>query len=401
MQQKYRRRIAAVLCLTIVAALVLIATPKAAYAETIEENASDMYIPPSWINVDTSTFDITGSIFSFHPVSSEDGVTLAVIYQNAACEGFFATSRNLRDWVVRAPAAYRYYYYNRAYYWYAGGLFRTRNWQNHWQMCTAGSGINGDVRELSFIDLPQAGIRRIERFPYPINDSILWISYITHENPNGTIQREQMRIHAGGQRQTPRTPGTATALIGLDNVPWAREAIEFVVARDLMNLNICNQTGEPIVFNPLGSATRGDVLAAAIKALELRLPGGMYGHHHIPFDDVPPYGRGVYIDIARQLGLVTGIGDNLFAPDRTISRQDMMTMLYNIMFAQGLIEPDIHLTALGRFNDLAQIADYARLPISSLARVGIIAGDGISLNPGGYMTRVEAAMFVFNLYRML
>ena len=401
MQRKYRRKIATIFCLAILAALALIAAPMTAYAETNEEYTHEAYTPPNWVDVDTSAFDITGGIFSFRLVSSEDGVTLAVIYQNAACEGFFATSRNLQDWVVRAPAAYRYYYYNGAYHWYAGGTFRTRNWQNHWQVCTASSNIHGAARDLTFINLPNAGIRRIERFPFHIDDSILWISYITYETPDGTIQREQMRIHAGGGRLTPRTPGTATALTGLDNLSWAREAIEFAAARDLMDLYLCNQTGEPIVFNPLGSVTRGDVLAAAVKALELRLPVGMYGHRHIPFDDVPPYGRGVYIDIARQLGLVTGIGDNLFAPDRTISRQDMMTMLYNIMFALGQIEPDIHLTALGRFNDLAQIADYARLPISSLARVGIIAGNGVNLNPQGYMTRVEAAMFVFNLYRMM
>jgi len=64
----------------------------------------------------------------------------------------------------------------------------------------------------------------------------------------------------------------------------------------------------------------------------------------------------------------------------------------------GQIQPDTGLTALGRFNDLNQIAHHARLPISSLARAGIIAGDGVGINPRGYVNRVEAAMFVRSLY---
>jgi len=227
----------------------------------------------------------------------------------------------------------------------------------------------------------------------------MWVGFVVTAESIGTTQRRQLRIFADGVQLNQLPPDAVPAIAGVDGFAWAWDAIEFTVARDLMDMFLCAETGAYIDFNPTGSATRGDVLAAAVRALGLTAPP-MPGTENTPFEDVPLWGRGLYIDTARRMGLVTGIGNNQFAPDRVISRQDMMTMLYNILLALGQIQPDYELTALGRFNDLGEIAEYARLPISSLARAGIIAGAGVTINPRGYITRVEVAMFVWNLYRV-
>ena len=428
-QWKYKRDTAAIL-LALVMILVSIFSPTAISAEEAEEYEEhgiyeDYYLISGlgWVSVDVGSLPLTSNFYSIQLVSVEDGMALAVISQCSDCSsgnGYFATSYNMADWEIRSPAPGWFIYYNGGYYWYVDGLHRTFDWREDWQFLPSPSEDYDEdvyywaymmahifdnfesISDVSFINHSQAGILHTERLPFYIDGGILWVGFVVTEDSAGAGQRQQIRLFAQGELLNPFDPidyDNGPFLPGLEGVGWAREAVEFIVARDLMDMYICPLTDEPILFNPTGEATRGDVLAAAVKALGLTAPHTST-REHIPFEDVPLTGRGIYIDIARRLGLVAGVGNNLFAPDRTISRQDMMTMLYNILLALGQIEPDFELTTLGRFRDIGEIASYARLPIASLARAGIIAGDGVSINPRGYMTRVEAAAFVWNLYRI-
>ena len=376
-QEKHIRKAVAILTATVMT-LALILTPLTAYAAADEEpdtaetdTYDDADEAPGQPDSDENILRPTGNLHDFRLISFEDGIATAIISQCANGSDFIAVSHNLTDWEIEGPAAG----------WHAGHN---------------GSHIN----HMLYISLSEGGILRIERLPFLIEDKIVWVGFIVTNDTSGNSRRRQMRLFADGIWLNPLPYDAVPALAGLESFGWAREAVEFVVARGLMDMYFCPDRNEPIVFNPTGNAARGEVLAAAVMALGLTAPD-ITDIYHIPFEDVPLSGRGVYIDIAKQLGLVAGIGNNHFAPDCTISRQDMMTMLYNILLAMGQIRPDTELTALRRFNDIGQIAEYARLPISSLARAGIIAGDGISLNPRGYMTRVEAAMFVWNLYRVV
>ena len=364
-----------------------------------------------WGEIDINGLNLTGNFHNLRLVSIENGMALAVISQYAESSAFFATSTNLTDWEIKSPAADWYVYHYGRYYWYANGLHRTTDWRHDWQIHPPHDGHGWDmswgyildnfedINQLPNSCLQENGVLRIERLPFIIDEQIRWVGFAVTEGTSGGTYRRQLRLFAGSVWLNPLPEGAMPALPGLEDFGWAHGAVEFVVARNLMDMYYCQETNEPIAFNPTSRAARGEVLAAAVVALELTAPS-YPDIYHIPFADVPLSGRGVYIDIAKQLGLVAGIGNNQFAPAHTISRQDMMTMLYNILLAMGQIAPDTELTALRRFNDAGQIAEYARLPISSLARAGIIAGDGLNINPAGYMTRVEAAMFVYSLYRV-
>ncbi|MCL2406252.1 MAG: S-layer homology domain-containing protein [Defluviitaleaceae bacterium] len=318
---------------------------------------------------------VTGSFYNLHILSIEYGIITAIITQCALGYQFYATSDNFMHWEITGPVT------------------SNTHTQEEYPLPLY------EEYETPYISLDSAGITRIERLPYHIHDSIKWVGFVVMQDINGSTRREQLRIYMDGIQLNPLPPEPRAAIADMSGFGWAWEAIEFVVARDLMSMYLCTETRELIAFHPSGKASRGFVLAAAVKALDLSVPYFTEAVH-TPFYDVPLAGRGAYIDIAKQLGLVVGVGNNRFAPNNTITRQDMMTMLYNIMMAMGQIQPDIGLTALGRFNDLSEISSYARLPISSLARAGIIAGDGVSINPREYVTRVEAAMFVRNLYRI-
>ena len=377
-QLRHARRTVAIICAAIVMFIVsttLVTADITNEAPTLisythAQDYPDYPCPPP---IYTWAYQVTGSLHSLQLISLEDGNARAIITQCPAGVEFFATSNNMSNWVLMGPV--------EAF----GG-------ENGYP-CMYANYFRPEP-----IPLADAGIIRIERLPYQLNGQITWVAFAVMQDAAGNTWREQLRLFLDGTWINHIPYGTPTALTGLERVDWAREAIEFVVARNLMDLNYCPRTREPIAFNPSGFATRGDVLAAAVKALGLTPPEGTAP---VPFNDVPDYGYGVYVNIAKQLGLVTGIGNNLFAPERTITRQDMMTMLYNILLAQGQIQPDTDLTALGRFNDLNQVSSHARLPISSLARAGIITGSGVNINPREYTTRVEAAMFVRNLYRVV
>jgi len=427
LQKHIRRTVGALIAVLVM--LVILTIPVVTYAVS-DEYETYYEIPPradgsSWSNVETAELDITGNLYNFKLVCIKGDTMLAVISTEPGVD-FFATSVNLTDWVIQSSSAGWYFYHEERYYWCDGSrMIRTSDWRNNWEVCN-NCKIAADlcqdnisdqyfanfdqcaakiqdyfnyIRPLAYVELSQIGIKRIERIPYMINDGIMWIGYVVREDVEGNIHRRQLRIFADGVQKNILPSGTLPAWVGLDTINWAQDAAAFIADRGLMTMYACTYTNEYVYFNPMGMATRGDVLAASIMTLELQSPN-IYELENYMFDDVPLYGRGIHINIARQLGIVAGIGNNEFSPEGIITRQDMMTMLYNILLALGQIEPDIELTALGRFRDVNQIASYARLPISSLAKVGIIAGDGININPRGYMTRVEAAMFVWNLYRI-
>ena len=400
-----RRNMAALLAVAVLLSAIIF--PDMAHAEEYEPYYSydicecfTCLMEDSWTSVEQSAHALSSNFHAISLVSVSDGVALGIITQHPGCSGFFAVSANMTDWVIQAPAASWYTYHDGYYYWYAGGLFRTSDWRGTWEtlavppdddICMLMDSNRG--YQIPNLPLAYAGIEKVERLPFRVNDGITWIGFATVAG-----NRSPIRLYAGGVWLNPYDQSAAPAIIGTESFEWAREAIEFVVARDLMDMYLCSETYEPIHFNPAGGASRQDVLAAAIRALGITAHDITY-FEHVPFYDVSIVGRGVYVDIAKRLGLVNGIGYNRFAPGRSITRQDMMTMLYNIMLAKGNITPDYELSAISRFNDLALIADYARLPISSLARAGFIAGDGRNINPRDHVTRVEAAMFVWNLYR--
>ncbi len=100
---------------------------------------------------------------------------------------------------------------------------------------------------------------------------------------------------------------------------------------------------------------------------------------------------------ANNLGIVTGIGGGLFAPDSLIPREQMAVMFYRAIDrahidagkASPVYESQVNV------KDKAKISNYAVKYIGYIFNEEIITGDGISFNPKGTATR-EAAIAVVN-----
>ena len=97
-----------------------------------------------------------------------------------------------------------------------------------------------------------------------------------------------------------------------------------------------------------------------------------------------------YIKKAYELKIIKGAGDNLFYPDKPISRQDMAVMVSN---AFGLKSNDNY----SRFSDNDKISSYAYDAVYTVYSNKIMQGDGGNFNPTSQTTR-EMAVTVLVRY---
>ena len=98
---------------------------------------------------------------------------------------------------------------------------------------------------------------------------------------------------------------------------------------------------------------------------------------------------------AAEQGIVSGVGNNCFAPNRSITRQDLAAILYQFVLKQ---EYQIEANADRTFADMDTVADYARTAVGFCAASGLMVGDTNSnFNPKATATRAELAQILMKL----
>ncbi len=162
---------------------------------------------------------------------------------------------------------------------------------------------------------------------------------------------------------------------------WAQETIEKMTA------NKITAGRSETAFEPDAEITRAEFAAYLVNMVGLE---GQVGGN---FKDVPE-GAWYYdaVALAGVNGLVSGVGEGNFAPEATITRQDMAVMMskaYKLMTGTamtGEAEP---------FGDSILIADYAYDAVTAAKYHKIVGGfeDG-SFQPSKTATRAEAAQML-------
>ncbi len=176
----------------------------------------------------------------------------------------------------------------------------------------------------------------------------------------------------------------------LQHVPWAKQAIEAMAARDVIKGAVENG------FSPAVSIKRADFIALLVSGLELK---DTVQGDAAPFSDVQPTAD--YSDelaIAKELGIVTGYADNTFKPDSPISRQEMMVLTTRAMKAAG--KQTEGSVALDAYSDAAQIAEYAKASAAALVKAGIVNGKNGKIAPAEDLTRAEAAVIMYRIWKL-
>lgn len=160
---------------------------------------------------------------------------------------------------------------------------------------------------------------------------------------------------------------------------WGKDAILFTVEKGLFN-GVTETT-----FEPDGKMTRA-MLATVLYRMENQPEGAA----EAGFVDVKAdawYAEGV--NWAAGAKLVNGVGENKFAPDDNISREQLAAMLYR--YAQFKKYDVSKQGDLAQFTDHAKVGDWAKEAIVWAVGSGIIQGDNGSINPQGEATRAEVA----------
>ncbi len=162
---------------------------------------------------------------------------------------------------------------------------------------------------------------------------------------------------------------------------------------DLAKRNIVSGRSET-VFDPDASVTRAEFVKMLAGGAGAEL-GSSLPSASMPFVDVDAEGWQVlYVQWAYEKGLVMGVDEQSFAPDRPVTRQEMAVILHRYLEQNhiSLLEQEI---TDDEFNDKDRIADYAEDAVNRMHRYGIFNGDEEgNFRPEDSASRAETAQVI-------
>lgn len=182
------------------------------------------------------------------------------------------------------------------------------------------------------------------------------------------------------------TKGSSHSFSDVPEGHFAYEAIGYFAGQGLVNGVAADR------FDPSGQMTRGMVVTLLGRVYGInaeRYPGSSFSDVSADQYYAP------YIQWASKVGLVSGMGDGTFAPDRPITRQEMAKLVVD--FADYAGYPLASGTA-GSFADDGQIAAWAKEEVYRAAGAGLINGRGQNrFEPAATANRAEVCTLVYRL----
>ncbi len=169
---------------------------------------------------------------------------------------------------------------------------------------------------------------------------------------------------------------------------WYHKAVSFIAAR-----GITNGTGSG-KYSPDSNLTRGQFIVLMMRA---------YGidEDNNPTDNFSDAGNTYYtgyLAAAKRLGISKGVGDNRYAPETVIIRQEMFTLLYNALKVIGQLPDGDSDKSMAGFSDVDSVLPYAQEAMTYLVKVGVVSGDSNMLLPTATATRAQVAQVLYNLF---
>lgn len=172
------------------------------------------------------------------------------------------------------------------------------------------------------------------------------------------------------------------AFTDLDAKAWYHEGVDYALTNGLMN----GVGGGK--FEPDGQLTRAQLVTVLYRAAGEPDTGKQVN----PFTDVPDdtwYTKAVIW--AANNGIVNGVAKNTFAPDDSITREQIAAMLYRYAGAEAAKEDK-----LAAFPDAAKVSDWAKEALNWAVASGLINGVAdangtANLEPQATATRAQIA----------
>lgn len=159
---------------------------------------------------------------------------------------------------------------------------------------------------------------------------------------------------------------------------WAKDAVNYVAVRGLI-------TGTEGNFSPNAPMSR-EMLVAALA----RLSGvDEKDYKTNSFSDVKEDSvYRPYIEWAYSRGVIYGVGDGKFEPERAVTRQEIAVIFERYTKATGDVLPVVREASI--YADEASIGDAYKAAVTMMQKAGVMTGiDGNRFNPKGSATKAE------------
>ena len=164
---------------------------------------------------------------------------------------------------------------------------------------------------------------------------------------------------------------------------WFFDAIQYVFQKGIFS------GVSDTEFSPEGSMSRGMFVTVLGRLAKIDVESYRSDSAFSDVDAATYYAP--YVTWAASMGITTGMGDNLFAPDSLITRAQMATFIVRFLDASEIPLPDA--VAENVPADLDTIPSYAQEAVLKLWRVGFFKGDQDgNFNPDNQATRAEASV---------
>ncbi|WP_169734750.1 S-layer homology domain-containing protein [Desulfitibacter alkalitolerans] len=232
----------------------------------------------------------------------------------------------------------------------------------------------------------------------------------TYENPNavvvyyigndGNLKTVRGKYSEQTKSVTFKTPHFSLFAIGYNHKTfqdvskdsWYYDAVTFISAREITSGT------SPDHFSPNSPLTRGQFIVLLMNTYDLM----NYEKDIVDVENFIDSGDTYYTEYlykARKLGLTEGIGNNIYGPERKITRQEMLTTLYNSLLLIEELPEKVGEITIEDFKDTDSIAGWALESVASLIERGIVSGNNGYINPSASATRAEMAQMLYNLLK--
>ncbi|OAS21292.1 S-layer homology domain-containing protein [Paenibacillus oryzisoli] len=175
---------------------------------------------------------------------------------------------------------------------------------------------------------------------------------------------------------------------------WAQKEIEHLVTDGIIDGMDASS------FKPDNHLTRAQFVSLLSKALKL----GGQAAETADFDDISSdswYKDSVYA--AQKAGIVSGINDHTFAPESSISREQMAVMMVKAyLYATKKQLTDLSVPTENSYSDNDAISEWAKSYVKSAAVLGIMNGyDEQHFAPSTESSRAQAAVVINRLLQII
>ena len=156
---------------------------------------------------------------------------------------------------------------------------------------------------------------------------------------------------------------------------WARNYVVEVSSWDVVNG--VSETS----FAPDRTLTRAQAAALLVRLLDLPTGG------ETPFSDTKGHWASAEIAAAARAGLVEGVGEGLFAPNSSVTREQLAVLLFRAARYRG--DDTGKRSSLTAFSDGTTASSWAREALSWAVAMGLMEGSGGMLPPRAHATRAQ------------